>query len=362
MSLKLLQQYRRDLHQIPEIGLVLPKTKDYLVNVLSQYDCQLYFPTDYSVLAFFDNHKQDTIAFRSDMDALPVLEQTHHHFGSQHEGQMHACGHDGHMALLLTFASRVNEFYQSLDHNILLVFQPGEELWGGAKQIVQSGIFETLRVTHIFGSHLWPSLPEGVIQTKPGDLMARCAELDIHVTGKSSHIARSHEGIDALAMASELVVKTLAYEKTIEDLHVLRFGSINAGIACNVVAEKCHLKGSIRSFNDALFTQMQTFLDKTAKEIEQAYGGQIHIDYLNPSPAVRNDAELTKKVMETLHIDAYPHPEMISEDFADYQQVMPGTFFFIGTASEYPLHHGQFDFNEEVLLPALDLYEKLAKL
>ena len=155
--LEKLTTYRRALHQIPELGADLPKTKAFLEGVLRPLPCKLFYPGGDALCAFFDAGKEDTFAFRSDMDALPICEKNALPFCSRHPNAMHACGHDGHMAILLCLAEYLAEHFRALPHNVLLVFQPAEETTGGAKDICESGIFEQLNARCIFGLHLWPS-------------------------------------------------------------------------------------------------------------------------------------------------------------------------------------------------------------
>lgn len=160
-----IQRIRRELHQIPELELSLPMTKAYLISQLQDLPCQLDFPLESGITAFFDNGREETIAFRSDMDALPITERSDAPYRSRHEGNMHACGHDGHMAMLLGLAFRLASADQRLPHNVLLIFQPGEENPGGARLLCEAGILERYHVKRIYGMHLWPQLPAGVIGT-----------------------------------------------------------------------------------------------------------------------------------------------------------------------------------------------------
>ena len=167
---------RRALHRIPELGDELPKTMDYLQDVLGTLDCEVLFPLDSAVCAYFDFGAADTLAFRAEMDALPIAEQTGLPFSSQHSGKMHACGHDGHMAMVLELGRRIRT-KQVLPHNILLLFQPAEETTGGARRLCETGVLELLRVKAVFALHLWPGLSAGTIAGLPGAMMARSAEV-----------------------------------------------------------------------------------------------------------------------------------------------------------------------------------------
>ena len=191
---------RRQLHQIPELDRQLPLTAAYLRSVLEPLGCALLSPMEGSVCAFFDFGAQKAIAFRADMDALPIDEKTGAAYASRHPGAMHACGHDGHMAILLELARRLSRRKRS-NRNVLLVFQPAEEASGGAKEICDSGIFSEYNVEAIFGLHLWPGLQKGKLFSRPGEMMSRSAELDVDIFGKSAHIGRSWEGVDAMEAA-----------------------------------------------------------------------------------------------------------------------------------------------------------------
>ena len=160
--------HRRALHRIPELDDQLPETQAYLLDRLSPLRCRIITPGRCAVLAYFDAGKPDTAAFRSDMDALPIEEKSGVSFCSAHPGRMHACGHDGHMAMLLCLAQWISGHLDQLYRNVLLVFQPAEETTGGAQSICQTGIFRQLNVRHIFGIHLWPDLPAGTVSTRSG--------------------------------------------------------------------------------------------------------------------------------------------------------------------------------------------------
>ena len=196
-----IQKIRRDLHQIPELELNLPKTKAYLSELLKDLPCSLEFPMNSAILAYFDNGCSHTVAFRSDMDALPVNEQTMADYQSRHPGCMHACGHDAHMTMLIALAYAIPKYLHELSHNILLIFQPGEENPGGARLLCEAGILEKYHVTRIYGMHVWPDLPAGVIAASKEEMMARSSEVNIEIKGKSAHAAKYREGCDALETA-----------------------------------------------------------------------------------------------------------------------------------------------------------------
>lgn len=362
--LETIRKYRRDLHQIPELELDLPKTSQYILHVLQDLDCTVEMPLQSTILAYFDNQKEHTLAFRSDMDALPVKEQTNLSFQSKHEGKMHACGHDGHMAMLLGFAKELNSYYKTLKKNILLIFQPGEEAPGGASLICDAGLLKKYHVQYIFGTHLWPALEKGVIATRKNEFMARASEINIDIYGKESHAAKYKEGIDALEIGSETLLEIYKMEKQIDSrfYRLLRFGKMESGTIRNVVSGHTRIEGTMRAFQDEIFDFMKEQIQNICQTKEDQYGCQIQIDINKGYPAVMNDEALvTKLVHQIPQIRLLENPEMIAEDFSYYQKEVPGVFFFLGTQTPYALHNAKFNFDEEVLLQGIELYKQISK-
>ena len=186
--------HRRTLHTIPELDDCLPETVQYVRAVLEGLGCALSAPIPGSICAFFDAGRPETVAFRADMDALPVTEATGAPYASVHSGIMHACGHDGHTAMALALAEYVAAHRSELPRNVLLLFQPAEETTGGAKRLCESGVLEQHAVTRVFGLHLWPGLEAGKVYTRPGPLMARANEVTVTIAGKSVHLSRASQG------------------------------------------------------------------------------------------------------------------------------------------------------------------------
>ena len=256
-----LTRYRRDLHRIPELDDDLPQTIAYVRSVLSGLSCDVLEPCKGAVCAFFDLGRAETVTIRADMDALPIHEASGAAFSSEHPGRMHACGHDGHMAMALAAATWVDRVVRGADgttraeqfpRNVLFVFQPAEETTGGAKRVCESGVFELYRVTRIFGMHLWPDLPAGSLASRPGPLLARSSETTSTFHGVSSHIAKWRDGRDALGAAARFVVgsKWLSRKLEQDEPFLLRFGHMTAGTVRNAVAGQARVEGSLRVFSD----------------------------------------------------------------------------------------------------------------
>lgn len=376
--LEQLRTYRRDLHQIPESGFSEHKTKAYILNVLRQYDCEITEIAGTGICAFFrggGSAGPETVAFRSDMDGLPTVEETRAPYRSTHEGMMHACGHDGHMAMLLGLAGALHEMGPSLSKNVLLIFQPAEESRGGAKEIVDSGILERYQVKRIFAMHLGPSEKPGSLASRPNEFMAKSSELNILIRGKSSHCSAAHKGVDALKIGCLLLPALYEMEETIlppEEFRLLKFGRMESGIVRNAISDRTVLEGTLRCFHEEQFQLMLSRIRQIAGKFEADYGCAIEIGCSEGYPASLNDPLLFEQARDILtrETDGSPafefialrKPSMASDDFSFYQQKVPGVYFFLGTGEKTPLHSSVFDFDESILETGVRAYLRLLQL
>ncbi len=343
--------YRRDLHQIPELDRDLLETTAYVKAVLQKLPCQLSEPVPGAVCAFFDKGRGDAVAFRADMDALPVTETTRAIYASRHPGRMHACGHDGHTAMALALAEWAAD--RDLPHDLLLIFQPAEETTGGAEDICQAGVFEAHRVRRVFGLHIWPSLPEGGVWTRPGPLMARSSEISFFADGKSVHISKAAEGRDALWAGGMFLHRAYALSAAHEN-HILRFGRMESGTVRNAISGHTELLGSLRSFDEGTFAAMKEGLARIAGEVGRETGCSCRLTVSAGYPPVRNDIALLSAVERYLGADEprrLDAPSLAAEDFSFYQQKVPGVFFFLGAGDVPALHAPDFHFPDELVLP-----------
>lgn len=367
-------RWRRELHRIPEIGFVEYKTADYIRRELDKMGLEWQAICSTGTLVYLNNHKQSTIAFRSDIDALPINEHSGAEFTSEHAGFMHACGHDGHMANLLGFASWVKDHLHELQNNILLIFQPAEETTGGAADIVATGVFEKYQVKCIYGLHLFPDLPQGTLACRAGPMMAQTGQIIIEVEGKSAHAALSYQGIDSLYIATQLVQQyqgILTRSLPAMDSAVLHIGEFNAGEGDNVVAPRAVMRGTIRTFSEALLLTIVEKMKALHQAAEQAYGCKIHFQASVGYPPVINDPSLTQKMEQTFKQQGFtyhslPEPSFLGEDFSFYQKAIPGVFFYLGTRNDalgfvHGLHNNRFNFEEAVLLQGVKAFIALAK-
>ncbi len=354
-----IQLHRRNLHRIPELEWDLPQTMAYLKTALSSLPGVILEPVPGALAFWLDFGRESAIAFRADCDALPIAEQTGLPFCSRHPGKMHACGHDGHMAILLELARRLSQ-KETLPHNVLLIFQPAEESPGGAERICSTGILEEHKVQAIFGLHLWPGLPAGEVFACRGPQMARASELTLDIEGKSSHIARPDRGLDALAAGMAFYQKMRALEASIGEERLLNFGKCAAGTARNAIAAHAHFEGSIRAFRDEVFETMERGLYDIAAQVEADTGCTLRLHLSDGYPAVDNPGALYDRVAAILPLKE-PEKCMTAEDYAFYQKRVPGMFFFLGLGDTPPLHADTFDFDEGLLTKGVDLFETLAE-
>ena len=353
---------RRALHKIPELDRNLPKTMEYLQNALKDLGCQVFSPMESALCAFFDFGAKEAIAFRSDADALPIAEHSSCSYASTHPGLMHACGHDGHMAILLELARRLSA-KKELPHNVLLVFQPAEETTGGAKDICATKIFKKYNVQAIFGLHLWPGLENGVIFSRKNEMMSRSCEVKVDIYGRSAHIAKADQGIDALAAGAEFYRRVMAMESALPKkvFRLLKFGKFHSGTVCNALSDHTHMEGSLRAFQDEVFYTLRAGIVSIGKEIERNTGCTVSI-YMNDGyPAVMNPEGLYRQVRKAVDFQEMEKPSMITEDFSWYQKTLPGMFFFLGAGDSPALHAFDFDFDETILQKGADFFEKLAE-
>ena len=364
-----LKKYRRDLHQIPELGFEEYKTKEYLLNVLEEYNCEIT-EIKTAILAFFEAKKarySGTVAFRCDMDGLPTIEESNVSYRSKHPGIMHACGHDGHMAMLLGLAGELENI--DLPYNVLLIFQPAEESPGGAKTIVESEILEKYDVKRIFALHLGPSKKPHTIASRPIEFMSKSSEIDITIKGLSAHCSTPHKGIDALYIACLYLKDLYEMEKTIlpeTEFRLLKFGKMTSGTVRNAISDESKLFGTLRCFSQKNFDLMLNSLHQIAATYEDKFGCTFEIKHTEGYPPTINDPELFEMAKGCLSEDfdfiTLRKPSMASDDFSFFTEKIPGVYFFLGAGNTPPLHSNNFDFDESVLVTGVKAYIKLLEL
>lgn len=360
---------RRALHQIPETALEEFKTKEYLKNYLISIGLEPQEVVETGLFVYIEGKdKENCIAFRSDIDALNIKEETGAEFESKHIGKMHACGHDGHMTTLLAFAKYLTTI-QPLEKSVLLIFQPAEESPGRAKDIVETGLLKKYNVKAIYGMHLFPELPEGTVASKEGPFFAQAALMTTTITGKSGHGAMPHKTIDPLMAFTKIVdgYQTIVSRNLSPfDPGVVTIGKFCGGSAQNIIADTVNFWGTIRTFKEENTEFIIDRIKEIHRGIELSYRVKIDEKIDIVYPPVVNDKELYKKFVETMkNMDYVEHEALtISEDFAYYQKEIPGIFMLLGTRSEekgfiHPLHSCHFNFDEKVLLKGVEAFARI---
>lgn len=358
-----LKKYRRALHEAAETGYDLPKTKKIVTDALKNLSCELSFPWESAVAAYFDFGFESTTALRADMDALPVCEKTGLDFCSENKNTMHACGHDGHMAMLLGAAVSISSGNIKPKSNILLIFQPAEETTGGAKPILDSGLFERYNVTRVFGIHLIPDLPKNTLYTRSGAMMAKSCEITVDIKGVGAHIAKYNEGADALFAASDFLNTLYCETEKMTDIEykLLRFGKAESGSVRNAVSAHTRLEGSLRCFDDGDFEKLRETAIKTAQNTDKRHGTKTTVSLNEGYPPLINDIELVCRLKEILPLQELSQPRMITDDFSWYQKKVPGVYIFLGTGTGIPLHSPEFDFDERILETGVSVYKAITE-
>jgi hippurate hydrolase len=359
---------RRTLHEIPELGFDLPRTSQYIYNELVSMG---YQPIQMAHTGWVIEKKgisSESILFRTDMDALPVEEKTEVSFASKHKGKMHACGHDGHMAMMLGFARYLSSC-PPLKKGVVMIFQPAEEGPGGAKVMIEEGLFDRYDIQAVFGIHLYPGLEECIYALVDGAMLAQNGEFDLVIEGRSAHGAQPEAGRDAILAAAQLIE---AYQSVISrrisplEPAVITIGTIQGGEARNIIAQRVAISGTMRAFSDETYQKMKEEIKRIDQGIAFTHDVIIHHNIMDYYPAVTNDHHLFTQLINILPKKSFQliKPMTFSEDFAFYQQHVPGVFVMLGTRNEkkgyiHPLHSCYFQFDESVLIKGVELYQDI---
>ena len=357
-------RWRRHLHQNPELSFEEKKTSQFVYETLQSFGgLELSRPTKTSVLArLIGTHPGPILALRADMDALPIVEENTFEFASNTPGKMHACGHDGHTAMLLGTAKILTKFKDFIHGEVRFIFQHAEELFpGGAQQMVDAGVMEG--VESVIGIHLWSPIPVGKIAIRSGPFMAGPDTFYITIRGKGGHAAQPNLTVDPVVIAAQVVTNLQhIVSRNIDPLDpvVLSVTQFHAGTAHNIIPEVVELNGTVRSFKAELRTEVPRLMEQIVKGVTEAHGATYEFKYEQGYRPVINDDAVTKKVravlLETFGEDVVIEGEqhMGGEDFSAYQQAAPGTFFNVGAGNVekgivHPHHHPKFTIDEDSL-------------
>ncbi len=369
--LELCLHHRRALHRIPEIAFEELETQAYLLHELREIGPDLLetlSPTGIRAIFYAPVEHAQTIAFRADMDALAIDEKNEIEYASLHKGCMHGCGHDGHMTVLLLLARLIKARQPMLTQNIVLLFQPAEEGKAGAHVLIEQGALKNPAVSCIYGLHVWPTVPKGKIGVRWGAMMAQTCEFDITVHGKSAHGASPQMGVDAVVAAAELISLLQTIITRNMDPHqdaLLTIGKIKGGVARNVIAETVEMNGTLRVFSQDNYDLILKKVTDMARGLQTATGARFEFLTQQSYPCLSNPRPLVEDFYR--FIDKADlrivEPVLAGEDFAFYQQEIPGLFFFLGCGggkNKYPLHNAHFDFDEYILLQGVEILSRIA--
>lgn len=349
----------RALHQIPEVSCKEYKTADYIEIALREMG---YSPARVGATGvcarLISGENLPWVVLRADMDGLAVGEETGLAFASRHPGQMHACGHDAHCAMLLGAAQALRG--KVLPQNILFLFQPAEENTFGALEMIASGVMPR-NLTATFGFHVWPGVPYGVAATRPGPLMAASDVFEIHISGRSAHCAKRGQGADALLTAVDIVSAFENIEAKAADQDSLLFcGSIHSGTTHNIVPGSAMVRGTIRTYSPSDRQIIKSMLVASAQAAAGARGTEMEFIWESECPAVMNDAALVEKLGELIPGLAEAEPTLAGEDFARYQELAPGVLLWLGMGDTPPLHNSRFAVPEALLEKGVALWQQIA--
>jgi hippurate hydrolase len=361
---------RKDIHAHPELRFEEHRTADLVAQQLTAWGIPIHRGLGGTgVVGIIKNGASDrALGLRADMDALPILEKNTFEHASRHHGKMHACGHDGHTAMLLGAAQHLAQ-HRHFDGTVYLIFQPAEEGGGGAREMIRDGLFEQFPMQAVFGMHNWPGMAAGTFAVSPGPVMASSNEFKVTIQGKGGHAALPHTTLDPVPVACQMVQAfqtIITRNKKPIDAGVISVTMIHAGEATNVVPDRCELQGTVRTFTLEVLDMIEARMRQIAEHTCAAQGLTCTFEFLRNYPPTINalaEAEFAKLVMTDLvgpDQVLLQEPTMGAEDFAYMLQAKPGAYCFIGNgdgdhrsvghgAGPCTLHNPSFDFNDALL-------------
>lgn len=370
--------WRRDLHQHPEIGLQEHRTSERVASLLRGFGVDEVHTgiAQTGVVAVIRGQKGgsgDAIGLRADMDALPILEETGKPYASQTPGVMHACGHDGHTAMLLGAARYLAET-RKFDGTVYAIFQPAEENEGGGRMMVDEGLFERFPMRQVFGMHNWPATPAGTFLWRDGPMMAAVAQIEIEITGKGTHGAQPHLGTDPIVIASAIVQ---AFQSIVaRTIHpalggVVTIGSIQGGHTHNVIPETVRMLGTARWFDPEVGNALERGVLRLAHAIADGFGATLVAKFDRIYPATVNDPAanvMARRAAAAIagesRVEPLLHPTMAGEDFSFMLNAKQGSYVMLGAGrgpDDAMVHHPRYDFNDDILPIGASYWATLAE-
>jgi len=366
-----LETIRRDIHAHPELCYEEQRTADVVAQCLTDWGIPVVRGLGVTgVVGIIKSGTSDrAIGLRADMDALPMQELNTFEHASRHAGKMHACGHDGHTAMLLGAAHYLSQ-NRNFDGTVYLIFQPAEEGGAGARRMIEDGLFDKFPMDAVYGMHNWPGIKSGTFAVVPGPMMASSNEFRVVVKGKGAHAAQPHRGIDPVMVAVQIAQAwqtIISREKNPLDTAVLSITQIHAGSATNVIPDEAVLIGTVRTFSTEVLDLIERRMNEIAGGVAAGFGAGVNFTFKRNYPPLVNDAEKTAFAIDAMRAVVGPdsvntdvEPTMGAEDFAFMLQAKPGCYVFIGNGEgehrlgghglgPCQLHNGSYDFNDQLL-------------
>jgi hippurate hydrolase len=369
-------EWRRDIHQHPELKFEEFRTADLVAAKLEEFGIEIHRGlAKTGVVGTIRNGDGPSIGLRADMDALPLEEKNTFKHASSNPGKMHACGHDGHTAMLLGAAKHLAAS-KNFKGTVNFIFQPAEEGGGGGELMIKEGLFEMFPVDSVYGLHNWPGMPAGTFGVSSGPIMAAADMFDLTINGRGGHAALPDQCIDPIVVASQVVsaLQTIPSRNTHPvDSVVISVTQIHAGDAYNVIPDSVRMHGTVRTFQQETRDKMPSSMLRVAEGVCAAYGATCELNYMSGYPATVNsvqEADISAKAVVDLlgedKIIRNPTPSMGAEDFSYMLEARPGCYVWLGIGpgkgeAGCMLHSSSYDFNDDVLPTGASYWVKLVE-
>jgi amidohydrolase len=370
-----LTRIRRDIHAHPEIGFEEQRTSEIVAVKLAEYGCEVHrgLATTGVVGTIRRGNSLRAIGLRADMDCLPMQELNKFPHRSTHDGQMHACGHDGHTTMLLG-AARYLAKTRNFEGTVHLIFQPGEEGYGGGRVMVQEGLFEKFPCDAVFAMHNKPGIPLGHMATRAGAMLAASDRFDLHIKARGGHAAHPHQGIDPFIVGAQIVMALQTIpSRNIDpvDSSVISIGFMRGGSAYNVIPDELHIGGTVRSFRPEVRDLLERRMGEVARGAAALHGAAAVFEYRRGYPPTINHAaeaafaaDIAAEICGEEKVDRNVAPSMGGEDFSYMLQKVPGAMMWVGNGpgeGGCELHNARYDFNDQALPIGISFFARLAE-
>ena len=370
--------WRRDIHAHPELGFEEERTSEIVATKLAEFGITVHRGLGgtgvVGTLKGLGTGSGRAIGLRADMDALPMPEANDFDHASRHAGKMHACGHDGHTAMLLGAARYLAET-RNFDGTVHFIFQPAEEGLGGAKRMIEDGLFRQFDCEQVYGLHNWPELPAGQIAVHPGPVMAAANQFEIHVTGHGAHAAMPHRGIDPVLVSAHIITaaQSLVSRGTNPaDSAVVSITVVEAGTAANVIPDSARMLGTMRTFSEENHRRIQEQFARLVSSIAEGLGAKAELRFrpgypatVNSEPEARVAAAAAARVVGEENVVWAPAPTMAAEDFGYMLKERPGAYIWLGHGGHRGpscrLHNPHYDFNDAILTTGASYWASLVE-